>query len=192
MPSAFIPFCAYDMNMKALGKKSNMFSFPMCDSFKPMIHRGQVCYKLQPASELLQSKVGMDGGLMLLVDNNFEKSITPTYRSKSENNDLNYLNIQQIDSKSHMSAHVYIPTLAPFIASKPGTYPMFALKKMTGTESFLQMPDQVKQCHNELFEECQMKEALRRGQEECGCLPWAFTSVVNEVSKQKKFYFSKN
>ena len=62
---------------------------------------------------------------------------------------------------------------------------MTSLKRMTGTDAFLEMPEVNKGCQNGMFEECEMMEALKRGQEECGCLPWAFTSVVRQVSFRK-------
>ena len=60
--------------MEAVGKDFGNFSFPICNSFKATLHQGKVCYNLHLDSQV-KSKEGMDGGLMLLVDTNSERSV---------------------------------------------------------------------------------------------------------------------
>ena len=81
------------------------------------------------------------------------------------------------------TVEIYLPTLAPYSAHDPGSYMMTSLKKMTGTDNFLEMPETTKQCQNEVFEDCKAKYLTANGQKECGCLPWALTAVVKEVDK---------
>ena len=69
--------------MEAVGKDYGNFSFPICDSFTAIFHLGQMCYKLN-LDRQLKSKEGMDGGLMLLIDTNIERSVKLPDASVSE------------------------------------------------------------------------------------------------------------
>ena len=90
------------------------------------------------------------------------------------------------------SFKVFIHTLSQYSTSGPGSYGMSALKKMTGTESFKQLPDHQKKClvHNK--EECQIQKYLDQVQRECKCIPWALQTDLgkNQVKTRSFKLFS--
>ena len=49
---------------------------------------------------------------------------------------------------------------------------MTAVKKMVGTEAFLDLPDEKKQCQQEVFEQCVQRNLLKQAEEICVCLSW--------------------
>ena len=119
--------------MEAIGQDFGNFSFPICDSFKATLHQGRVCYKLHLDPQL-KSKEGMEGGLMLLVDTNPERSVElPDVIPESERIKKHVSFMKPVQKGS---AEVYISTMAPHTFSQPGEYRLNSLKKMTGTESF--------------------------------------------------------
>ena len=98
---------------------------------------------------------------------------------------INSYNLKPLIEKKH-SAMMYLNTLSPFSAYSSGEYIMTALKKTTGTENFLNIPDEERKCHLETFEQCQNKRFLEEVVNRCGCLPWALnnalTPKVNRVT----------
>ena len=180
MPSALIPFCSYGSDMEAVGKDFGNFSFPICDSFKATLHQGRVCYKLHLDSQL-KSKDGMDGGLMLLVDTNSERSVELPDVSRGPAATIR----KQINFAKPVkegSVEVYISTLAPLTFSQPGEYRLNSLKKMTGTESFTMLPHSVTKCYDGNFEACKNSRLLKASLKECGCVPWALKSFTQKVN----------
>ena len=79
------------------------------------------------------------------------------------------------------SAMIYIHTMTPYTAYGSGEYVLTALKKMTGTNSFLKMAKYERQCENEIFEDCERHFFETESQERCNCLPW---SLINASSLQ--------
>ena len=57
------------------------------------------------------------------------------------------------------------------------SYKMTTLKKMTGTDSFLGLSDDVKDCQIESKERCKNRKLFEKTQQMCGCLPWALKDV---------------
>ena len=45
-PSAFIPFCAFGEDMKAMGKRADGFDDHVCNSFKAKKRNEQLCYEV--------------------------------------------------------------------------------------------------------------------------------------------------
>ena len=181
MPSALIPFCAYGSDMRVVGKSSAQFTFPVCSAFTPTLHQGQLCYKLQLDPETTESKAGIEGGLMLFIDHNTERSVIATAEQGKYEMDKT---VMKMPSKEKMNTiEIYLPTLAPYSAHKPGSYKMTSLKKMTGTENFLKMSETTKKCQNEVFEDCKTRFLTANSQKVCGCLPWALTTAVTKVEK---------
>ena len=68
---------------------------------------------------MIESQAGIEGGLMLLIDNNFERSITPDYKQETSESAKKFLSFEQIDDTSRASAQIYVPTLAPYFGSQP-------------------------------------------------------------------------
>ena len=55
---------------------------------------------------------------------------------------------------------------------------MSALKRMTGTESFLGLPIKEKNCQIESFEACNIKAYVEEVQARCACVPWALNNTL--------------
>ena len=75
--------------------------------------------------------------------------------------------------RNDYSFKVFVHSLAQYSTFGPGSYGMNALKRMTGTKNFEQLPTKQKKClvHNK--EECQTQKYLDQVQRECKCIPWA-------------------
>ena len=146
LPAALIPLCSYQGEM--LGKE--MEGFVACDKFQPTVLEGQRCYSLDLAKVGVgKSKAGKMKGLELVLDSN-----TPG------NEDGNV-------------ARIYLGILSPFTDYRNGSYAMSALKKMTGTDGFLGLPDSAKKCQLETFEECNSRKYVEKISTSCHCTPWA-------------------
>ena len=148
----------------------------MCDKFKPTILEGQLCYTLEIAKlDRKPTKSGKANGLFLLLDP------YPYQLSSDSNWDGNVQNQQ--------SYKVYIHTLAPFTTNKAGSFAMNALKRMTATKNFLELPDIKKSCMVHKREDCQTKKYLQQVESNCGCRPWALKNYQQKRQvKRLKYY----
>ena len=157
-PSALIPFCSYQ-GKSTLGRQSpELGNVAVCDQFEPTILEGQLCYSLDNAMLKGKVKSGKLNGLFLLLDRN------PYSLNITEDN---------VKGPNDQSFKVFIHTLAQFTAHGPGSYAMSALKKMTGTTSFMQLPEEDKVCFVHNRENCQTQKYKREVQKNCNCIPWA-------------------
>ena len=80
-PSAFIPFCGMGGNSRIMGEENPNFDNPVCNSFKPKLRNGQLCYQVDPNDY----KVEQDDkklGLVFAMDYNFDRMV-----GKYENTD---------------------------------------------------------------------------------------------------------
>ena len=179
LPSALIPFCAYGTDMEVVGKISSHFSFPVCNAFKPTLHKGRVCYKLE-LDHTATTKEGISGGLTLMIDRNRERSVQILGSKKSK---VKKARISLMELSEENSAELYLPTLAPHTFSQPGKYILSSLKKMTSTESFLKLPKEITNCQKRKFEDCDNAKLLEASKLECGCLPWSIKDVVKQEVK---------
>ena len=171
LPAALIPFCSYQANMSLLGNPGDQFPFVACGKFQPYLLEGQLCYSLHLRDFVSGgSRKGKGNGLLLVLDPTIER-----------------FNLDNSSHGSHL-ARIYIHTMTHITNSKNGSYALTVLKKMTGTESFLQIPDDDKRCQVETYEECNTRMYLERVGEECKCVPWGvnYTSGV-EVSPHGYF-----
>ena len=76
-------------------------------------------------------------------------------------------------------ATIFLDTLAPFSGNEEGNYVMTGLKWMSGTESFLELSNEEKECQIESFDECQREKV----KETCQCVPWQL--MFNESQKDQ-------
>ena len=138
-----------------------MDNMTVCDKFQPSILEGQLCYTLD--SSLLKqysTKSSKSNGLLLLLDP------SPYH--------FNYKDKGAVSPEvSNQNFKVFIHTLEQYTTFGPGLYGMSGLKKMTGTESFQQLPDHQKECLLHDREECQTQKYLEKVLKECTCRPWA-------------------
>ena len=153
-PSALIPFCSYQGGHNLQGPQNSTY----CDKFEPTFLEGQLCYSLNVTKfERKTTKTGKQSGLFLLLDPN-------PYPMKSNDGSVKAARNDQESFK------VYIHTLAENTAFGPGAYAMQALKKMTGTPSFYQLPDSQKECQVHSRERCQTEKFLIQVKDSCKCI----------------------
>ena len=184
-PAALIPFCAYQTRL--LGQPRPGLPFTACDRFRPAVLEGHLCYSLQLGLDKnSRTKEGLDNGILLLIDHGRtnREIIEETHFEVGQK--IDSLNLRPV-SDQESSARIYVNTLASFSGHKSGSYAMSNLKQMTGTESFKELSDDIKECQVEPMEECQAKAFLENVQKECGCVPWVFSSFLVEV---KLFVFA--
>ena len=161
-PSALIPFCSYQGESTLLGqRRPELNNITVCDKFEPSIQEGQLCYSLDISKVVNKSsKVEKPDGLWILVDPN------PYALNASSENKPEF--------------KVFVHTLASYTAFGPGKYAMNALKKMSGTESFKQLPENQKMCQNHNREECETAKFLDQVEMNCDCVPWGLVTDINK------------
>ena len=79
------------------------------------------------------------------------------------------------------SFRVYVNTLESFTGNQAGSYALSSLKKMTVTDNFMELDQEIKNCDVEIYEECNTRRYLDAVQRKCGCVPWA----LGNAAKQK-------
>ena len=180
-PGALVPFCAYARNLTTLGRHINGLDFPICDRFKPTILDGQVCYVLnmEAANPLLRraTENGMEKGLLLALNMNVDTK-EEDFETNKEWVDKDTLETEASDHGN--TASILLSTLDRISITKPGKYAMASLKKMTGTDDFLDLPDNTKDCQIEVQESCYNRRYVEELQKQCNCLPWALGAVSTQ------------
>ena len=172
LPSAFIPFCAYQSS--ALGQRIKELNFTACNSFKPTVLTGQLCYSIEPPKA--PTKAGKNFGLLLIIDPHTSQN-TSNSPAKMETPAMTKMETPQepFDKNRQGPFKIYLHTLSKSTDYRQGAYSMRSLKKFTGTKSFQQMQDKARKCHFEEFEKCQTKTFLLQVQQLCQCMPWTLT-----------------
>ena len=73
-PSAFIPFCQFGRNISLMGAESELFSMPVCSSFRPKLFYDQLCYEVDVNRfQDVYNEEDLQLGLSILVDTNFNR-----------------------------------------------------------------------------------------------------------------------
>ena len=150
LPASLIPICSYQLNSSMLGREIDNLNFTVCDSFKHTIHQGQLCYSLQlNRNDHGKSRIRKKNGLLLILDPQMVQG--------------------QVESEiSGDFATIFLDTLAPFSDKQEGNYALTGLKWMNGTDSYMELSDEEKECQIQSFEECQREKVAKH----CGCVPW--------------------
>ena len=157
-----------------LGKTKYGLNFTACSQFQPIVLKGQLCYSLNlTAIDTGKTETGKGSGLVIIIDIGVEN--TDETKIRDSNKNPLALEASEVDADS---ARIYLNTLSSFSDYRPGSYAMTALKKMTGTESFLIQTDEEKKCMLETLEDCQAKSFIGRVQNKCGCVPLALSSAL--------------
>ena len=99
-----------------------------------------------------------------------------------------YLDLEDAFDEYDGEAMIVIHTLKPFKGYGGGSYPIDALKQISPTENFLQLPDTVKECKTDEEQHCKMIKYLEHKQKDCHCVPWEFQqgNPVSKVGKHLK------
>ena len=173
-PSALVPFCSYQGDKRMLGhERPELSNLTMCNKFEPIILDGQLCYSLNVAKTVSKStKAGKINGLLLLVD---------PYPYGQNARDM-----PDVEEQDDKQFKIFFPTLSQDTVYGPGTYILSALKRMTGTKNFLELPDKQKKCSLHNRETCQTNKLLDQIQRQCKCVPWA---LVADPHSNKKVIF---
>ena len=113
------------------------------------------------------TKSGKTNGLLLLVDTNTNQENSLVPKKGGQNAE---------DTKAADQFKVFIHTFGQYTTFGSGSFEMSVLKKLTGTESFEQLPDNKKKCQVHKRVECQTAKYLDQVQAECRCVPWSLNS----------------
>lgn len=119
------------------------------------------------------TRSGKGQGILLVIDPG-EVGQEDTEKIVDENHDL----LRTEAEESEDAATVFVETLAGFSSSRAGILSMTGLKKMTGTEKFLKLKEDDRECGLEPMEDCRAQGFLEAVQEECSCVPWALKSAL--------------
>ena len=97
-PSAFIPFCAFGEDMKAMGKEVDGFDHHVCNSFKAKIRNDQLCYEvdLEKFKDKDNIKEQIKSGLVLILDYNEERQ-SETYKIQGKRKTTKFREIKEND-----------------------------------------------------------------------------------------------
>ena len=160
--------------MTMLGQTKANFPFTFCSEFRPTVLEGELCYKINIVpSTITNAKPGEKNCLMMIID----PGQTSKKHQAIEEQDLNIVNLEPASTSS--SVRVYMDILGTFSDYRPGSFAMYALKKMTGTEGFLTLPKEKKKCQVETFELCQTTNYVKEVHAQCGCVPWSLEKPPN-------------
>ena len=175
IPNAFIPFCSFSGNMSITGKTIDGLEIPVCDGFRKDTVDGRLCYTMYvnklPSTEEMPMMSGKGKGLLFAVDKGLSIGEDNHNRVPVDNTLQDLLNIQ--DPVDEDSVTVYIATPHMFTVRRQGWYVLADLKKMNGTKSFFNLPDEAKGCQMDSEGECKRKKLRAELVNKCGCLPWA-------------------
>ena len=160
--------------MEVLGEYIEGLDFPVCNSFKPKILNGELCYALNFSSQVSESRAGRGEGLLLAIDNGV--SIEPHLDQNIRVRKHGFLRTTL--KSSGKRARLQILTSYRHADSRPGKYAMKSLKVMAATENFLAMPDDVKECQIETQEHCKNRRFVEEAKNKCRCIPWQLSSVA--------------
>ena len=174
-PSALVPFCFFQGDSSLLGQqRPELGNITVCDKFEPLSLEGQLFYSLNVSKHVQKQKSnsGKANGLVLLLD--------------SDPFQLNIANKKSDGFESEgKSFKVFIHTLAQYSTFGSGSYELSSLKRMTGTESFKELPDNQKECTVLNREECQNQKFLDAVQKNRKCIPWILQTGQSKIEVRK-------
>ena len=158
---SFVPFCAYKSELSPnSGKEHAEMQLPVCSNITTLLINGKLCHTVRMnVSEL---EPGAKNGFLLLLD---PKESRNTVVSKDSLYDKKF-------------AEIHLATLSPHTSSKNGTHILSSLKRVTGSKSFLAQNEEIKGCGNKEFEVCQSQRYFVAVEQQCGCLPWLATFLL--------------
>ena len=185
--SALIPFCAFktDMTMSKQPHFLPGISFALCSSFLPTMLEGQLCYKLN--LNMTRSEEGKDNQLLLVLDNNEDRSLQTSssqVEEKLAKDDLSGLtmNLGIPNKRAGIAVKTKIGILSQNNHFGDGKCKMTVVKRMSAKADFLKMPLGDRKCTDELYEDCRTRKLLKK----CNCVPWEVPGY--QVAKHKYKY----
>ena len=182
LPSSFIPFCTYQTSVLGLTASDRSdLPFTACSMAQPTVLHGQLCYSINVTkiSGNKRTKIGEKNGLLLVLDTGAE-TLKKEEKTTKQEWTRETTSIGKEKSNNHNTApKIYVHTLSEFSnfgGGKSSYYTMSALKYMLASKSFMEFPDNTKNCQVEEMEKCQTKNYFKRMKEKCQCVPWVLTT----------------
>ena len=119
---------------------------------------------------------------MILLDYNEDRSIyaPPDQTKEVGPTKMKTLNMDDTESLQTKEAKVRIDTLSSFKGFGGGTYKMTAVKKMSVTEDFLNMPLENRKCKVEPYEVCRTRKLLQK----CNCVPFKVFGIQVGITSE--------
>ena len=164
--------------MTLLGETRLDLPFEICSKFQLTVLQGKLCYALdlnlldKPSGE-----PGIENGILLLIDPGQQSNDIKVTADDGDGERIVSLNLKAVSAKDNF-AQIYLNTLSIFSNNKAGSFSMTALKKMTGTEGFMKLSDNRKNCASRSFEDCHTERYIEEVQRQCGCVPWALSGAL--------------
>ena len=95
-PSAFLPFCSFGDDLDSMSINIDNFSLPVCNSFRAVAHKDQVCYQvdLEKFKKKDNLKEQLPTGLVLILDYNEDRNML----SSPPSSDQGYISIDTIST----------------------------------------------------------------------------------------------
>ena len=98
---------------------------------------------------------------------------------------MRYFDLEESSDKTDDEAMIFIHALNPYKSYGGGRYAMDALKRVSPTENFLNLPKSIKGCTNDDKQECKKKQYIDQKIKDCNCIPWEFSLEVRNIVKGK-------
>ncbi len=96
--SALIPFCSLGNDIESMSIKTENFSLPVCNSFRAVVHKDQLCYQVDlekfKKKEILKEQLIY--GLVLILDYNEDRNIFSSASSAMDTENTGYISIDTI------------------------------------------------------------------------------------------------
>ena len=154
-------------------------TFPICNSFKPTIFDGDLCYSIDVSNSIMSDErnIGFlkEKKLLLAVDP--ESSLVDVDAPKLSISTAHTV-IPEREKIPSNSISIHLNNLVRYTDARPGVYKLSQLKKMSGSDGFLGLPMETRQCQTEEQEKCKTRSFVEALQERCGCVPWSLRSVI--------------
>ena len=74
-PTALIPFCEFGGRLDAMGVKIEQIKDPVCNSFRPVVIRDQLCYQVDPNEYKHNIDLNYDLSLSLYITYNENRQL---------------------------------------------------------------------------------------------------------------------
>ena len=111
-PSALIPFCWFG-NEADVGVKVDQFKFPVCNSFKPIMRKDQLCYEFDPAPYIKNKSGRMEkNGLNLIINENRDRHLDLMKKFESIP-ELNFYDIKK-NEKEQEGTKIYLDAIGKY------------------------------------------------------------------------------
>ena len=101
--SALIPFCSLGNDIESMSIKTENFSLPVCNSFKAVVHRDQLCYQVDlekfKKNEIIKEQLIY--GLVLVLDYNEDRNILSSAPPTMDTENTGYISIDTISKNEN-------------------------------------------------------------------------------------------